>query len=154
MVGIIVAVDKLVIQRRSAIVKTVRQLQAILNTPPRLSVVSDITESDFTDESLRFGADLDAYFMLTSLPMLGLAAGLGKIKSPLGFVSGIILPACSMVIWIYFILARRHFDQGARNTYGEEGSGENWSLIWRSIDNVLQDPFKFYCNAGGYVATI
>ncbi|KAH9995328.1 hypothetical protein F4779DRAFT_636653 [Xylariaceae sp. FL0662B] len=137
-VGIVVAVDKFVVQRRDAIVRRVRQLQAILNIPPCLSVVGD-TAPGVTDESLRFGAEMTAFLGLASLGIFGVVAVLGKVKSLWGFITGIVVPVCVMtMIWIYFISARRRFDQGERDTYAE-GTGENQGLR-RSINSVLQDP--------------
>ncbi|RYC61787.1 hypothetical protein CHU98_g4441 [Xylaria longipes] len=61
MLGIVAAVDKLVVQRRAAIVPKVRRLQSILKIPLCLSVVSD-TAPGVTDKSLRFGTEAGCLF--------------------------------------------------------------------------------------------
>ncbi|KAI0415122.1 hypothetical protein F5X98DRAFT_377072 [Xylaria grammica] len=122
MVIIVVAVDKLAVRRRNAIMNRIRRLQAILNIPPFPSVVSDNTAPSVTGEVLRFGAELDVYSVLISIKTLGLIAGLKEFKGLQGFASRVI-------IWIYFIFARRRFDQRERGTH-TEGVAEEDLKLW------------------------
>lgn len=57
---------------------------------------------------------------LTAVAMTGTA-----ITSVFGIVFGIILPiSLFLLVWGYFIIARRRFDRGERDTYPEKGAEE------------------------------
>lgn len=134
-VGIVVAIDKFVVRRRDAIVRGVRRLQAILSIPPCLSLVSD-TAPGITDETLRFGTEMNVYLgMVWHFLFLAVVVA-GKVKSLWGLVTGLVVPACFIIsVWFYFIRARWAFDRGERDEF-EKGSGENPGLQ-RSIAGVL-----------------
>ncbi|TGJ88233.1 hypothetical protein E0Z10_g565 [Xylaria hypoxylon] len=134
-VGIVVAIDKFVVRRRDAIVRTVRRLQATLSIPPCLSVVSD-TAPGVTDESLRHGTELAVFLGLGSHVLFIAVAMTGKVKSLWGLVAGVVVPACVTIsVWIYFICARQRFDGGERDTL-DKGNGDNPGLR-RSIGGML-----------------
>ncbi|KAI0400372.1 hypothetical protein F4802DRAFT_498651 [Xylaria palmicola] len=119
LLGTVFAVDELVARRRDAIVTRVRRLQSTLKIPACLRVVSE-TAPGITDKSLRFGAEMAVVSGVCSLCAFALVAILGKVKSIWGIVFGIVVPVCLFIIvWIYFIAARRRFDQGERDTYVE-----------------------------------
>ncbi len=135
MLGAVVAVDELVVQRRDAIVPKARKLQSILKITSCLSVVSD-TAPGVTDKSLRFGTELAVCFGILSVSAFSVVAILGKVKSVWGIVFGIVVPVCLFtLVWIYFISARRRFDKGERDTYAES-AGENPGLQ-ESIARVM-----------------
>lgn len=137
-VGIVVAIDRLVVRRRHAIVRIVHRLQAILSIPACLSLVSE-TAPGITDESLRRGIELAAYLAFISpFPFIVLAVA-GKGKSLWGLVAGIAGPACAIIsVWIYFIRARQAFDRGKRDAL-VKGGGDNPGLR-RSIACVMGVP--------------
>ncbi|KAI1293906.1 hypothetical protein F5Y03DRAFT_328565 [Xylaria venustula] len=134
-VGIVVAIDKLVVQRRAAIVRTVRRLQTTLHIPPCLSVVSD-TAPGITDESLRLGTEMAVFLGAASLSLLAVTVMIGKGESFWRLVVAIAFPICVTIsIWIYFIRARCRFDQGERDTF--ENRDKNNPGLQRSIGGVL-----------------
>ncbi|KAI1158453.1 hypothetical protein F5B18DRAFT_87496 [Nemania serpens] len=119
-VGIIVAIDKFVVRRRDAIVQTVRRLQAILRIPSCLSVVSD-TAPGITDESLRFGTELSVFLGIMSHVLFVSVVVAGKVKSPLGLITGIVIPAfVTIFVWIDLIRARQAFDRGERDVFDKD----------------------------------
>ncbi|KAI1739480.1 hypothetical protein F4680DRAFT_448858 [Xylaria scruposa] len=134
-VAIVIVIDKLVVRRRDGIVRIVRRVQATLRIPPCLSVVSDI-DPGITDEALRCGTELAVFLGLGSLILFIVVLMVGKLKTPRGFIAGIVAPAfITISVWIYFIRARKRFDQGERDTFDKE-NGDNQGLL-RHIGGVL-----------------
>ncbi|KAI0506271.1 hypothetical protein F5B22DRAFT_650829 [Xylaria bambusicola] len=136
-VGIVIAIDKFVVQRRDAVVRTVRRLQATLHIPTCLSLVSD-TAPGITDESLRIGAEITIFSGIASLALLAVVPLAGITERFWWLVAAIVVSVCLTIsVWIYFICARNRFDRGERDIF-ENRSGNNPGLR-RSIGCVHLD---------------
>ncbi|KAI1112323.1 hypothetical protein F5Y14DRAFT_453147 [Nemania sp. NC0429] len=130
---ILVMVDKLVVRRRDAVVRSLRRLQAALHLPTGLHVVSD-TEPGITNQTLRLGAELVVFNGICSFGIFAIAEAVWKVKSVWAHVAAIAIPACmTAAVWIYFICARRRFDRGERDTY-DIISGDRNPGLYRSLD--------------------
>ncbi|KAI1358835.1 hypothetical protein F5Y08DRAFT_350405 [Xylaria arbuscula] len=127
-VGIVVAIDKFVVQRRDTIVPIVRRLQAALHIPHCLSVVSD-TAPGITNDSLRWGTLMAVAFGIPSTT-LAVSVVFWKGESLSGLVVAVVVQVlCIIFVWGYFMRARYRFDQGERDTF-EDCSPYRGSDLW------------------------
>ncbi|KAI0547614.1 hypothetical protein F4679DRAFT_586283 [Xylaria curta] len=130
----LIVIDKFVVPRRDAIVRIVRRVQSTLRIPPYLWVASD-TAPGITDETLLFGAWMAVLFGSGSLALFVAVVMARALKTHRGFLAGIVLPAIlTIYVWFYFILERRRFDRGKRDTFDEENGDNQGSR--RSIGGV------------------
>ncbi|KAH8156236.1 hypothetical protein CIB48_g12011 [Xylaria polymorpha] len=142
MLGIAVAVDRLVVQRRDAVVPRICQLQSTLKIPPCLFVVSN-TAPGITDKTLQVAAEIATSIGLWIVMVFGLFASQERVKGVWGVVAPVYLYT---MLWAYLIFARRRFDKRHRDTYVESAGGGGGTKSTRARNQsqrVLEDSGSF-----------
>lgn len=126
LIGVVAAIDKIIVARRDTIVRGGRRLQTILNIPPCLSAISD-TPPGIAEEALRRGSERAVFSLILYHCVFAAIVSSGKLRGLRALAFEIIGTTCiAVLIWYYFILERRRSDcgGGATNIRPDEGSQE------------------------------